>query len=59
MKSDPTNDQAPLRSEGEDTSPPRKAYKPPVVRDLGKVGQVVLSPSPGTFESGTGSGFKP
>jgi len=37
----------------------RKSYVKPRLRRLGKVEQTILSPSPGTFESGNGAGFKP
>ena len=37
----------------------RKAYQRPIARCLGNVERTILSPSPGTFESGNGAGFKP
>jgi hypothetical protein len=34
----------------------RQTYQKPHVRPVGKVAQTIMSPSPGTFESGVGAG---
>jgi hypothetical protein len=38
---------------------PRKAYEKPRVRPVGRVEQAIMSPTPGSFESGPGGGFQP
>jgi hypothetical protein len=58
MTTPPELDPAPPVPQREETAPSRKTYEPPALRVLGTVGQVILSPSPGTFESGYGGGFK-
>ena len=46
-------------SDPSEDSRQKKDYRMPSIRPVGKVQQIVLSPSPGTFESGSGAGFKP
>jgi hypothetical protein len=47
------------RSKTRDENPSlKRPYRKPQVRPAGKVAQTIMSPSPGTFESGSGGGFK-
>ncbi len=47
-----------LLKEDRDERPPKRSYSPPRIMRPAKLGGVVLSPSPGTFESGPGNGYK-
>jgi hypothetical protein len=39
-------------------APGKRPYRRPVLQELGPVVQTTLAPSPGTFESGQGAGFR-
>jgi hypothetical protein len=47
----------PIRGE-RDACADRKRYEHPVLARYGNVRDITLAPTPGTFESGRGSGFR-
>lgn len=50
---------APQRERGDDTrAPSKRKYSPPSIELQISISSLVLSPSPGTFESGPGGGYK-